>query len=153
MKKTLITVLAVSLLVTMFCAQAMASYGDITVKTTKVYADTAMKEYVGSIPAFTALIVRSNDSYTDVYINGKVYYINPSTLLNKSLSCNYVAVLEAGTKIYQRADTDAASYKLQKNSPVQICKVKGEWALVQSLGERGLYTFVKISKLKSITRV
>ena len=153
MKKTLITVLAVSLLVTMFCAQAMASYGDITVKTTKVYADTAMKKYVGSIPACTALVVRSNDSFTDVYINGKVYYIKSSDLLNKAFDCKYVAVLTSGTKIYQQADTDANDYKLKKNVAVQICKVKGEWALVQSLGERGLYAFVKISKLKNITRV
>jgi hypothetical protein len=62
MKKAIITILALVLLVSMFCATAMASHGDITVKTTKLYADSAMKAYVGTIPAYTALVVRSNDS-------------------------------------------------------------------------------------------
>ena len=43
-------------------------------------------------------------------------------------------------------------YTLKKSGPVQICAVKGDWALVQTLGERGLYAFVKIDKLKNITR-
>jgi len=153
MKKIIVTVLAVSLLLAMFCAQALASHGDITVKATKLYADSAMTEYVGTIPAYTALVVRANDSYTDVYYNGKVYYTKGSNLLNKSKVGDYVAALGKGTKVYQRADSDANSYTLKKSGAVQICAVKGDWALVQTLGERGLYAFVKIDKLKNITRI
>lgn len=153
MKRIVLTVLAVSLILTMFCAQALASYGDITIKTANVYADSAMKQYVGKIPAYTALVVRSSDSYADVYINGSVYYIKSSALLDKSVASDYVAILSKGTKVYQRADSDANAYTLKKSGVVQICKVKGDWALVQTLGERGLYAFVKISKLKNITKV
>ena len=153
MKRIVLTVLAVSLILTMFCAQALASYGDITIKEANVYADSSMKQYVGKIPAYTALLVRSNDSYADVYIKGSIYYIKSSALLNKSIASDYVAVLGKGTKVYQRADSDANAYTLKKSGVVQICKVKGDWALVQTLGERGLYAFVKISKLKNITKV
>ena len=153
MKKITITVLAVSLLLAMFCAQALASHGDITIKAAKLYSDSAMTEYVGTIPAYTALVVRANDSYTDVYFNGKVYYTKGSNLLNKSRLGDYVATLGKGVKVYQRADSDANSYALKKSGLVQICKVKGDWALVQTLGERGLYAFVKIEKLKNITKI
>lgn len=153
MKKIIVTVLAVSLLLAMFCAQALASHGDITIKAAKLYSDSAMTEYVGTIPAYTALVVRANDSYTDVYYNGKVYYTKGSNLLNKSALGDYVATLGKGVKVYQRADSDANSYALKKSGLVQICKVKGDWALVQTLGERGLYAFVKIEKLKNITKI
>ncbi len=153
MKKLMITVLAVSLLLAMFCAQALASHGDITIKAAKLYNDSAMTEYVGTIPAYTALVVRSNDSYTDVYYNGNVFYTKGSNLLNKSRLGKYVATLSKGLKVYQRADSDANSYTLKKSGVVQICAVKGDWALVQTLGERGLYAFVKIEKLKNITRI
>ena len=153
MKKAILTILAVSLLLTMFCAQALASHGDITIKAAKVYADSAKKEYVGTIPAYTALVVRSNDSYTDVYINGKVYYISTSALLDSAIYGDYVATLDAGTKVYQRASTNANDYTLKKAGAVQVCKVKGDWALVQTLGTRGLYAFVKIDQLKNITKI
>ena len=153
MKKTIITILEVALLLSMFCATAMASHGDITVKATKLYADSAMTMYVGTIPAYTALVVRSNDSYTDVYVNGQVFYTNGSTLLNVNKLGDYMATLSKGTTVYQRATTDANSYTLKKKGIVQICKVKGDWALVQTLGERGLYAFVQIDQLKDITRI
>ena len=152
MKKTIMTILAVALLLTVFCATGLASHGDITVKAANVYADPALKDYVGTIPAYTALLVRSNDSYTDVYINGKVYYVKDSVLLDKTVLGDYVAILGKGTTVYQRANTGAAKYTLKKNGVVQVCKVRGDWALVQTLGERGLYAFVKIDKLKNITR-
>ena len=152
MKKTIMTILAVALLLTMFCTQALASHGDITVKSAKVYADSAMTQYVGTIPAYTALVVRSNDSYTDVYYNGNVFYMTGSALLNRNVLCDYAAILEKGTKVYQRPEGDANTYTLKKTGVVQICKVRGDWALVQTMGERGLYAFVKTSKLKNITR-
>ena len=153
MKKTMITLLAISLLLAMFCGQALASHGDITVKAAKVYADSAMTEYVGTIPAYTALVVRSNDSYTDIYYNGHVYYISTSALRNKTKVGSFFAVLGKGTKVYQQAKSGANSYTLKKSGAVQICAVKGDWALVQTLGERGLYAFVKLDKLKNITRI
>ena len=153
MKRIIMTTLAVALVLTMFCATAMASLGDLTMKAAKLYADPAMTDYVGTIPAYTALVVRSNDSYTDVYINGKVYYVSDSALLNRNVLGDYVATLDRGASVYQRANTGANRYTLKKSCPVQICKVKGEWALIQTLSERGLYAFVKVEKLKNITKI
>ena len=81
-----------------------------------------------------------------------MYYTKGSNLLNKSRLGDYLATLGRGTKVYQRAESDANSYTLKKSGSVQICAVKGDWALVQTLGERGLYAFVKLEKLKNITR-
>ena len=125
MKRIIMTTLAVALLLTMFCATAMASHGDLTMKAAKLYADPAMTDYVGTIPAYTALVVRSNDSYTDVYINGKVYYVSDTALLNRNVLGDYVATLDRGTTVYQRANTGASRYTLKKNCAVQICKVRG----------------------------
>jgi hypothetical protein len=82
-----------------------------------------------------------------------VFYTSGSTLLNKSKLGDFVATLDKGAKVYQRATTDSNSYTLKKKGIVQICKVKGDWALVQTLGERGLYAFVQIDQLKNITRI
>ena len=152
MKKMLVTMLAVALLLALFCGSAMASFGDITIKAAKAYTDSAMTDYAGTIPAYTALVVRANDKFADVYINGKIYYIKPSTLYGKTIFGDYYATINKGTKVYQRASTSARSYTLKKSGKVQICKVRGEWALVQTMGERGLYAFVKIDKLKNITK-
>ena len=91
----------------------------------------------GTIPArATAVVVRSYDSYADVYVDGKVVYISTSALLHKDISSKYVATLDAGTKVYQRADTNANEYTLKHGGTVKVCKVAGEWALVQSTGKK-----------------
>lgn len=153
MRKTLVAVLAVALLLATFCGSALASYGDVTLKSVKAYADAEMKLCVGTIPAYTALVVRSNDDFADVYIGGKIYYINSSALLDRTIYGDYIATLRKGTKVYQRPTTSANTYTLKTDGVVQICKVHGEWALVQTLGSRGLYAFVKLSKLASISKV
>ena len=150
MKKTLVAVMAVALILSMLCGQALASSGDFTVKDAKAYSDPAMKNYIGTIPANTALVVRDYDSYVDVYVDGRIVYIDGSTLLRKSLSAKYTGTLSKGTRVYQRADTDAVSYRLKKSISVKICKVSGDWALIQSTGKRGLYAFVQVDKLSDI---
>ena len=150
MKKTMIAILAVALILTMLCGQALAASGDITTKSVKAYADAAMTKYVGTIPAYTALVVRSHDTFADVYVNGKIVYISDSALLNKDASSKYVATLNKGTKVYQRATTSANDYTLQDSGTVKVCKVSGDWALVQSTGSKGLYAFVKVNKLTNI---
>ena len=56
MKKKLIAVLAVALIAALGCGVAFAATGDITVKDAKAYADAAMTQYVGTIPAGTSLM-------------------------------------------------------------------------------------------------
>ena len=33
---------------------------------------------------------------------------------------------------------------------MKVCKVSGDWALVQTTGSRGLYAFVKVNKLANV---
>ena len=150
MKKIMIAVLAAALMLALLCGSALAVSGDITIKNAKAYSDAAMTKYVETIPAYTALLVRSYDDYADVYINGKVYYIKPSALLQKDAPAKYTATLNKGTKVYQRASTAANSYTLKNGGTVRVCKVVDDWALVQSTGGKGLYAFVKVGKLTNI---
>ncbi len=151
MKKTMIAVLAAMLMLALCCGSALAYNGDITTSNAKAYADAAMTQLVGAIPAGTSVLVRSYDSYADVYYNGKVVYVAPSDLLNGDITGDYNATLPKGTKIYQRAVTSAKSRKLKKDVFVNVCAVSGDWALVRTTGDVTLFAFCKVSKLTNIT--
>jgi hypothetical protein len=153
MKKTMFAVLAVALVMTMLCATALAVSGDITVRDVKAYSDPEMTNYIGTIPAATSLLVRSHDKFADVYLDGKLCYISTSSLLNKNVSCDYLATLKKGTKVYQRADAKANAVKLNKNYSVKLLAVSGDWVLVQSNNKAGVYAFVKINKLSAIRKM
>ena len=150
MKKTFIAILAMALLLTLFCGTALAYNGDLTTTDTKAYTSPAMTEYVCTIPAGTAVIVRSYENYADVYMNGKVVYVDASNLLHTKISSDYLATLVKGTAVYQQPKTSAKSAKVKKDGTVKVCASSGDWALVQTTGSKGLYAFVKIAKLSDI---
>ena len=150
MKKKITAILAMALVLTMIGAQALAATGDLTVKSVKVYSDAEMKNCIGTLPAMTSLLVRSYDSFADIYIDGKICYIDSSALLHKNIDSNYAATLKKGTVVYQRADKDSNTIKLTKNYNVKLCAVSGDWALVQTTGKKGMYGFVKVSKLTNL---
>lgn len=151
MKKTMIAVLAMALLLAIG-GSALAATGDITTTDAKAYADAAMTTYVGTIPAGTSVLVRSYDSYADVYMNGKIVYVRPADLLKGDIEGEYNATLEKGTKVYQRANTSAKSIKLKKGGTVNVCAVSGEWALVRTTGKTGVFAYVKLEKLTNIRK-
>lgn len=153
MKKKLAAVLALALIAALCCGTALAVSGDLTVKDAKAYADAAMTKYVGTIPAGTSLLVRSYDSYADVYINGKIVYINSSALLDGDIAGPYNATLTKGTRVYQRATTDANSVKLKKGCTVNVCAISDDWALVRSTGSKSMFGYVKLDKLTKIELV
>lgn len=150
MRKMMVAALAIALILAVFCAQALAVTGDITVKETKIYSDAEMKNSVGVLPAYTSVLVRSYDSFADIYVDGKVRYVSPSDLLRKDASSGYYATLKKGTHIYQCPAKNANNKRLKKSCTVKLCAVKGEWALIRSTGRQGMYAFVKIEKLKEI---
>lgn len=150
MKKKITAVLALVLLLALCCGTALAASGDITVKDAKAYADASMTQYIGTIPAGTSLLVRSYDNYADVYVNGKVVYINKSALLDGSISSPYNATLKKGTRVYQRADSSAKSVKVKKSTVVNVCEVSGAWALVRAVSDTQAFAFVKVDKLTNI---
>ena len=150
MKKKIMAILAMALVLTMIGAQALAATGDLTVKSVKVYSDAEMKNCIGTLPAMTSLLVRSYDSFADIYIDGKICYIDASALLHKNIASDYYATLKKGTLVYQRATTSANTIKLTKKYSVKLCAVSGDWALVQTTGKKGMYGFVKVSKLTNL---
>ena len=150
MKKMLIAVLAVVLLLVIGCGSALAYTGDLTTSDTKIYSDSGMTNYVGVIPAGTSVLVRSYETYADVYYNGKVVYVKASDLLHGDITGDYNATLLKGTKVYQRANTSAKSYKVKGAVTVNVCAVAGDWALVRTLNSKGVFAFVKVSKLVDI---
>ena len=150
MKKTIVAILAMALLLTLIGGTALAYNGDLTTVDTKAYSSPAMTEYVGTIPAGTSVLVRSYENYADVYMDGKVVYVDASNLLHTTISSDYVATLVKGTTVYQQPKTSAQSAKVKKNGTVKVCAISGDWALVQTTGSKGLYAFVKIAKLSDI---
>lgn len=149
MKKVTVAVL-ILMLVCAFAVSALAVSGDLTVKDAMAYSDAAMKNYVGTIPAGTSVLVRSHESYADVYTGGKVVYISNSALLDRDITSDYVATLAKGTRVYQQASGDAKSRALKSTGTVNVCMVNGDWALVQSTGKLGLYAYVHLTSLSNI---
>ncbi len=150
MKKTFVAILSMALLLTLFCGSALAYTGDLTATATKCYADAAMTHYVGTVSAGTSVLVNSYHDSAEIYVNGKVVYVDASDLVHTDIPSDYLATIVKGTKIYQQASTSAKSYKVRKNYSVKVCAISGNWALVQTTGKKGLYAFVKVSKLADI---
>ena len=151
MKKKMMLMLALALIVAMLCGTALAYSGDVTTKAVKAYADAEMKICIGTIPACTAVLVRSYDSYADINVNGTMCYISEAALLhNDSVRTDFVATLRKGTKVFQRPTEEARAATVKKDCGVSIIAVKGDWALVQAVSVTGAYAFVKTDKLVGI---
>lgn len=150
MKKTFVAILAMALLLTLLGGTALAYSGDLTATDTKCYSNSTMTEYVGTIPAGTSVLVRSYDSYADIYVNGKVVYVSAGDLLHTDIPSDYVATLTKGTKVYQQPKSSSKAIKLKKEGTVKVCAVSGDWALVQTVAGKHIYGFVKVAKLTSI---
>ncbi len=152
MKKLFAAVLAVALILSL-CASALAYTGDVTVKDVKAYSDKEGKEYVGTIPAYTTVLV-SGTKYgvAQIYVKGKVLYVKASGLLNGRGKAEYGAGLKAGTRVYQRATTSATDFTLDSNTLVYVYTVENGWALVRTTN-KGIYGFVPTSKLIGVSKL
>ena len=149
MKKTMFAILAAVLVLTLLGTGALAASGAVTKKSVKAYADAGRKVYLGTIPACTAVAVRSWEDYADVYYKGGVVYVDSSALFDDDTYAKYEGVLKSGTKVYQRPSTSSASCKLSRSAEVLIIKVNGDWALIEGMAS-GMFGFVKVNKLTGI---
>ena len=113
-----------------------------------------VQKYGNDLQSFLKAMVPNFDNYRDaaLYVNGKVVYVKASDLLHTDIPTDYLATLKKGTKVYQQADSEAKCGKLKKNLAVKVCAISGDWALVQTTGGKGIYGFVKVSKLTGIHR-
>ena len=150
MKKTLAALLALTLLLSLCCASALAYTGDVTVTALEAFSDKEGKNPVGTIPAFTSVLVNCiKHGFAQIYVNGQVVYVKASGLFRDRKSPRYGAGLSAGTQLYQRpsASSDATTVG---NTLVYVYAVKYGWALVRATGN-GAYAFVRANKLLNVT--
>ena len=150
MKKFALTLLAVALLVTLVCGTAMAATGDLTMKAVKAYSDPNMTKYIGTIPAYTSVMVRAYGSYADVYVNGVECYISPSALTKGEYDYNYVgaAVLKKGATVYQRPTHFSKFVTAPKARAVLVYAVNDGFALIRS--DSGVFGFVGADDLTNL---
>ena len=149
MKKTLAALLAVTLL-TLCCASALAYSGDVTLCAVEAFSDKEGKNYVGTVPAYTSILVNAyKHGVAQAYVNGQVVYMKASGLLRNRYSPKYGAGLKAGTQIFQRPSSSASSSSVG-NTLVYVYGVKRGWALVRTTG-KGVFGFVKADKLFNLT--
>ena len=55
-------------------------------------------------------------------------------LMKKDASSDYFATLEKGTRVYQRAETGASSFKLKSSGTVKLCLVNGALVAMAAVG-------------------
>lgn len=125
---------------------------DLTMWNVKAYSDAAMIHYVGTIPKETTVTVRYG-KVAALSVKGKTVYIRLNKLLNGDVAGEYNATLKRGTRVYMSASTKASSAKLKRSYVVNVCKVKGGWALVRETRGALRFRFVRVKDLKNITEM
>ena len=123
---------------------------DLITKKTKAYSNAAMTKYVGTIPANTTVTVKAYGSNAKVSVAGKKVYVKSSNLLHGDMAGAYNAKLAKGTRVYQYNSSKAKSVKLKKARVVNICAVKGDWALVRRTSGKLLFGYVKLDQLTNV---
>ena len=123
---------------------------DILVKDAKAYSNAAMTKYVGTIPAATTVTVKKYGTNAKASVAGKKVYISSTKLLHGDMAGAYDAKLAKGTRVYQRASSNAKSVKLKKARYVNICAVKGDWALVRQTSGKLMFGYVKLDQLTNV---
>lgn len=150
-KKILAALLALTLL-TLCLASALAFSGDITVTGVKAFSDKEGKNYVGTIPAYTAVLVNAvKKGVAQAYVNGQVVYVKASGLLRNRVSPSYVAGIKSGARVYQRPSSSASSATVD-NTLVYVYRIKHGWALV-STTTKNMFGFVPASSLLNLTQL
>ena len=150
MKKFALSLLAVILVLTMVCAQALAVSGDLTTRDARAFADPEMTQYIGTIPKFTSVLVAAYGTYADVYVNGVRCFVEPSALTQGERDFDYIGygTLRAGSNVYQRPTVISKNVVNTNPMPVLIYAIKGSCALIRSAN--GVFGFVNTECLENI---
>lgn len=146
MKKLTVAALAVVVLLSLLCSEALAVHGDLTVRDVKVYSDLDRKHEVGEIAAGTSILVKEYGPTTMISVDGKDAYVSKSALLRYDITSDYMATLPKRTKVYQQADESARKLRVKRATDVYVCLISFDWALVQC-ASNGVYGFVKVDRL------
>lgn len=161
MKRAVAFALLAALVMSLLPMAALASYdhdvahGDMVVKGVKAYRDPEMTDYIGTIPKYTAVVVKdtlNGNWYTAnkaalVTYKGVKCYIKTSALLQDEYPGSAKEVtLKKSVRVYQRPTSESANVKAKKGTKVLYIGKKGSWALIRTdaLDNCGDYGFVYI---------
>ena len=111
-------------------------HADIITKSVKAYSDQGGKELLGTIPAYTSILVRrvgDSSIYQVKDYNRQTCYISSSALWRKQgISSEWTYLkLDQTVKGYQRPDVASASIDLKKGSYIAIVDERDGWLLVK----------------------
>jgi len=130
---------------------ALADYGAVAAKSTRLYAFSNRTGAVGTLPKYTAVVVRSKRSGTAcIRYGGKTYYVAAKALTDPWKTT--VSKLHAkgiddlwdlnrytrkSCYVYDYPSTHANRRKIKKNVDMDACWVKNGWTLVVRNGYFG----------------
>lgn len=118
---------------------------DIVIQDVPAYADEGMTQYIGVIPAYTAVLLDITDTYLSGYgpaelpvckiidYYDQACYISTDALWGEDevrdyYECNTMA---KGATLYQRPDTSAKATQLNEDADVMIVAQNDGWMIVQ----------------------
>ena len=153
MKRFVISVIAVLLLMSIFCVQAFA-YGAVTRRNVDAFVDEGMTVPLGTIPIYTAVTVRDNDGATaKLLVNGKKCYVDAGALTMGAFDHGYkgASKLLAGSVVRQRPTDASRGLTIGYDRYVLVYAVRGDWVLIRrSLS--GSFAYTHRSNLKGFIR-
>lgn len=127
---------------------------DLVVREATAYSDRQLKQRIGTIPAYTAVLIDMSDVLSDMgdewtlepdsYLKAtackvlnygnEACYIKPAALWGKiSVSPDWTyTTMPKGAKLYQRPDMASASVELKSKTDVVIISEKNGWYLIRA---------------------
>ena len=131
--------------------------GDVVLKDVTAYSDSEMKNEIGSIPAYTTVILDATYTLLTGYAPQEFaiccvvdYYEQPcfissSVLLGDITEQNFEnRTLPTGTVVYKRPETDSETTVLTQDTDVDIIKEYNGWTLIrEDETDYGVFGFIR----------
>jgi len=158
MKRVCMAVLTVVLLLAL-AAPALASYGAVTNAKVKLYEDPMLTDADGTLPKYTAVVVKETRSgIARIKYDGDTYYIPEATLSRPwediqtemkaagvDATWQYNRFLKSGCYVYTRPTKNSDKLRLKRHMVVWAICEKDEWTLVEC---NGYYGYIKTKYLE-----
>ena len=132
-----------------FAEETGSYYPAVVKKSCKTYTDKALKNSLGTIPAYTAIQVtpvNGSSAYKFQNYNGQTCYVASSVLWGmKTVDPNW-AYLKLNKQVvaYQQPDAASTSIQLKKGTSIAVVSEKNGWFLIRAVDNSGdMYCFVQ----------
>ena len=137
--RTLSMLLLAALILASLPTAALADSFSAAVKSKnmKVYADSKGKEYIGSLPKKTIVVVKEyKNGVAKISYNGVTGYAKVSDMQTVE-SIAEEATVNTKTRVYEEPDTDSRSVSVKAGMKVYVLATKGGIAMVEKGGHVG----------------